>query len=370
MSLDTQKVTQRYINKDFKMNIEQMKKNLLLALRANQPVMIWGAPGCGKSQGVLQLCEEHKYEFIDIRLSQRDAVDLLGIPFRDPETNRTDWAVPKIWPTENKPTVIMFDEINHGTQSTLSAAFQAIQERQVGEYKFPSEVRFIAAGNRASDRTYANQMPSALRNRFTHITVESSEDDWCKWANQKGLSALITGFIRFSPTSLNEFELHSETREEEKRVQLVKGNNAFATGRSWEAADRLIRQVISHDKNGTEHVDLKAVKQMIIGTVGEEQAAKFLGYAEFYKDLPDLDKLLKNPSNYDVPENSGMQFAICAGLSAKANEKNFKNLVKYILRFPPEFQAMTIKDTLSRDMLLSTTPAFVEWAAENHDIIF
>jgi len=351
-------------------NISEMKQNIELAFAANQPTMIWGSPGCGKSQGVEQVAKELNMKFIDVRLSQMDAVDLRGIPFRDKETNRTDWAVPNIWPTDDVPTVIMFDEINHGTQSTLSAAFQAIQERRIGDFHFPPSVRFLAAGNRAKDRTFANQMPSALRNRFSHITVESSEDDFCKYANSSGFAQLVTGFIRFSPVSLDEFTEHNKSTEEQKRVSAVKKNNAFATPRSWEAVSKLINCVTTIDKNGTELVDLNRAKKMVIGTIGESEASKFFGYANFYKDLPDLNKLIKNPMNYDVPTAPEMQYAICAGLANKATTGNFANVIKYILRLPAEFQAMAVNDALARDVLLSTTPAFATWASNNTDVIF
>jgi len=343
------------------MNIAQMKLEIALATTANIPLMLWGPPGVGKSQGVEQWCLENNYLFIDVRLSQKDAVDLLGIPYRDPDTDRTHWAVPSTWPTDNVDTIIMFDEINHGTQATLSAAFQAIQERRIGDYFFPDKVRFIAAGNEAKHRTYANQMPSALRNRFGHIEVTSSEDDMCDYANAQGWSPLITGFFRFSPPSINEFEQHSESEEEKKRVSLVRTHNAFGTPRSWDAVNRLLTAAKG---------DINRAKHLIIGTVGQELAAKFMGYAEYYKDLPDLNKLIKAPNDFNVPENPGMQYAICSGLAAKADMKNIKNIIKYVIRLPAEFQATCVKDALSRQPMIGGTTAFAEWAEKNEDILF
>lgn len=349
------------------MNIEQMKKALKQSFKANQPVMLWGAPGIGKSEGMEQLAKEEGMDFIDVRLSQMDAVDLRGIPYRDPETCRTDWATPKIWPTENKPTLIAFDEINHGTQSTLSAAFQAIQERRIGDYNFPDQVRFVAAGNRASDRTYANQMPSALRNRFSHITVDPSEDDWVSWAVKSGVSPLITGFIRFSPQSLNEMQTNSDSKEELARVKIVKGNNAFATPRTWAAANRFIQVATDPNTGKTDH---GSIRELLIGTLGAEIATKFNGYVELYRDLPDLDDVIAHPDQHHCPDKAGIIFAICSGLAAKANAKNFKNIIKYILKLPNEYQAMCIKDALSRDMSLSMQPEFATWASKNNHILF
>ncbi len=337
-----------------------MKQAITIAVNSNTPLMLWGPPGCGKSQGMSQWCKENDYEYIDIRLSQKDAVDLMGIPYRNPKTNRTEWAVPSIWPTDpDKKYLIAFDEIHHGTQATLSASFQAIQERRIGDYFFPDSVRFVAAGNRAKDRTYANQMPSALRNRFGHGDVESGEEDWLSWATSVGIDPRITGFIRFSPPSLNEFIEHSQSEDEKKRASLVKTHNAFATPRSWEATDRVLKVA-----------DFKTASNFITGLIGEEIFAKFKGYIDYYQDLPDLDDLIKNPNKFEAPSGLGLQFAIISGLAAKANMKNIPNIVKYILRLPAEMQAYCMKDALSREPTIGATPAFSEWAEANEDILF
>lgn len=347
--------------------IEDMKQHVKRSFDANQPVMLWGPPGVGKSQGVEQLCKELGYRFIDIRLSQMDAVDLRGIPFRDEKTGRTDWALPKIWPTdEDETTVIMFDEINHATQATLSAAFQAIQERRIGDYFFPKNTRFVAAGNRAKDRTYANTMPTALRNRFTHYSIHTTEDALCAYAAKNNWHPLVTSFMRFMPTCINEFIQNSNTEEERKRVNMVKTNEAFATPRTWEVTSKYLKTVT--DENGK--VDFDTVSIDLMGTIGKETYAKFAGFAKFYKDMPDLNQLIKKPKEAEVPDAPEILWAISTGLANKADQKNFENIVTYFLRMPNEFQAAAMKDTLSRDPSLAAEPAFAEWTAANDSILF
>ena len=45
--------------------------------KAIPPVMIWGAPGVGKSTAIRELANELDIGFIDVRLAQREPVDLL-----------------------------------------------------------------------------------------------------------------------------------------------------------------------------------------------------------------------------------------------------------------------------------------------------
>ncbi len=352
------------------MNISQLQEAIKDCLETNTPVMVWGPPGIGKTEGIAQLAEQEGYKFIDIRLSQMDAVDLRGIPFRDPETHRTSWAVPSMWPAENDHEtkyLIFFDEINHATSATLSAAFQAIQERRIGEYKFPDNVRIIAASNEEKDGgAVTKKMPPPLNNRFTHYYARSGHEDWVKWANTAGIDPVVTGFIRFSPNSLNEFITHSNTSEEKKRVSQVRSSHAFATPRSWVAVDRFIKL---HTDGTTGQINMDALRGHIIGTVGEEQATKFNGYLKYHRDMPDLDKVIKDPMMFDVPTAAGMQYAMCAGLSAKADTKNFANVLKYVTRMSKEFQAMVVKDAINRNLELLVHPDCLKWQEENENLL-
>lgn len=351
------------------LTISQVKESVRRSIEADTPVMLWGPPGIGKSESMAQLAEEMDYRFIDIRLSQMDAVDLRGIPHVDKATGRTNWAIPTMWPDEDDetPTLIMFDEINHATSATLSAAFQAIQERRIGEYKFPKAVRIVAAANEERDGgAVTKRMPPPLNNRFTHFYAGSSHEDWIKWAVANGVDPMVTGFIRFSPDSLNEFIAHSNTEEERARVSEVRKRHAFATPRSWAAVNRYIRGATD---GSTGKIDLDPIRASILGTVGTDQATKFNGYIKYYMDMPDLDKVIKNPMQYDVPEAAGMRFAMCAGLSSKSNMKNFGQVLKYVTRMEKEFQAMVVKDAVNRNLELLVHPDCLKWQDDNENLL-
>lgn len=352
------------------LNIEQMKSALTYAFIADIPVMLWGPPGIGKTQGLYQWAADNDYVVIDIRLSQIEPVDMRGIPYRCPDTNRTMWAIPSMWPDpddHDTKYVIFFDEINHGDKSTMSASFQAIQERALGEYKFPKGCRFAAAGNRAKDRGIANLMPVPLRNRFLHLEIYSAMADFVGHALRTKFHELVIGFARFSPDSINELIEHNNTEEEHKRAAEARTHNAISTPRTMEMVSKILYSATDAQ---TGKIDFDGIKPLILGAIGEEVAVKFNGYAQFYKDLPDMDKLIKNPSNFDIPDNPGMLHAISIGLAARVNAKNAENVVKYVLRMPQEFQAYCMKDAVSRDMSLIATQAFADWSDDNANVLF
>ena len=94
---------------------------------SNTPVMLWGAPGVGKSQLVAQVGQRHNVPVIDIRLSQMEPSDLRGIPFR--EGNLVEWAIPAMLPEAQRhgaQGVLFLDEITSAVPSVSAAAYQLI----------------------------------------------------------------------------------------------------------------------------------------------------------------------------------------------------------------------------------------------------
>ena len=62
------------------------------------PLMIWGPPGIGKSAFIKSLCEQNNIGFIDVRLAQREPVDIRGLPVPREDKKGIDWIVSSEWP--------------------------------------------------------------------------------------------------------------------------------------------------------------------------------------------------------------------------------------------------------------------------------
>lgn len=341
------------------MRPSQIVTALSYLIDANQPVMLHGSPGVGKSDVVRQIAKQRDIELIDLRLSQLDPVDLRGVPSVDAKKRITTWNTPSFLPTDGKG-ILFLDEINSAAQATQAAAYQLVLDRKLGDYELPPGWAIIAAGNRTTDRAIVNQMSTALKNRFTHLNYEVNNDDWCDWALRNNIAVEVLGFIRFRPMLLNEFEQRNESKEEKERVQRLKDAQAFATPRSWEFLSKVVQQKPSSDVE----------YELYTGIVGEGAAAEFMGYLKYYRDLPNLDALLMNPGSAKVPEEPATLYALSTGLATKATEDNMERVVKYALRLPAEFQVLLMKDAIARDHGLTQTKPFNEWAIKNADVLF
>ena len=85
------------ISADYTLKPSELAETLKVLVDAKQPAMVWGPPGCAKSEIAQQIAAEGGRQYCDVRALLLDPVDLRGIPWRDGD-NRTRWAPPDFLP--------------------------------------------------------------------------------------------------------------------------------------------------------------------------------------------------------------------------------------------------------------------------------
>jgi len=108
------------------MNIDTLKKAILLCKEAGVTPHIWGHRGLGKSQVTAQTCAENNLGFIDMRLSQCEASDLRGLPCADRDNNQTVFLPPNDLPVGG----MTFDEFTEELQ-ILPTLEQCLDEKDL-----------------------------------------------------------------------------------------------------------------------------------------------------------------------------------------------------------------------------------------------
>lgn len=350
------------------------------AFFARRPMFLHGQPGAGKSDLVRdasrqlsQLAGLSNFECRDVRASQLESVDLRGLPYI--ENGVTNWSKPSFLPDpyemnadgtfkldkdgQKIPTcgILFLDELNQANPGTQAASYQLILDRRLGDYELPPGWVVIAAGNRAIDRAIVNKMGSALKNRFIHVELAVDVGEWVKWGAANGIHPSVLGFIRFRETALN--DLAAVGAEGKKRMEAALEGNAFATPRSWFFASEIIK---SNPKPSIEYALLE-------GTIGAANVADYVAFLRVYRDLPDLDDVIKNPKKHEAPKDAKVRFAISSGLSSKANEKNFGNIMEFMNKMPKEFQVLVVKDVQQRDWNITGTQAYATWVDQNSELL-
>lgn len=321
---------------------QSAKRSLAHLCERKVPVFLWGPPGIGKSSIVAQIAKEEEIDFIDLRLSLLDPTDLRGIPFFNTVKETALWAPASFLPDGSKPKGILFlDELNTAAPMVQASAYQLILDRKIGEYTLPDGWAIVAAGNRESDRGVVFRMAAPLANRFVHLEMEASVDDWKTWAIKENINPAIVAFISHRPDALFNFGQVDDSR-------------SFATPRTWQYVNEIIESKPEAD----------LVLSMVAGAIGEDLAASFLGFMAVAADLPDLDAILLGECK-DVPSDTSALHILSAALTMRVNDttssKKLNNLVNYTLNLPGEFAVMIVQDLRERNIELDHVESWTLW---------
>lgn len=258
------------------------------------PIMLWGAPGVGKSTIIRNLAEKHGVGFIDVRLAQREPVDIRGLPV--PSEDGVKWLISSEWPRDPESRgIILFDELTAADRSLQVAAYEFILDRRLGDlYKVPEGWYIMAAGNRAQDRAVSMTMSSALANRFLHLELEADAESWVKWGMKNDIHPTVSGFIRYRPELL--FTHKNENLE-----------RGWPSPRSWERLSTMIEHF-----SEKEHL----MNNIIFGLVGQKTGVEFMAYYTISKEFDDIAAIMRDPSmELEIPTKPDRKYAICAAMA-------------------------------------------------------
>lgn len=304
------------------------------------PTFLWGAPGIGKSSIIKQLAREKGVECIDLRLSLMDPTDLKGIPFYEKDSHSALWAPPSFLPREGEG-ILFLDELNSAAPAVQASAYQLILDRRVGEYELPEGWAIVAAGNREGDRGVVYRLPSPLANRFVHIEMEVSADDWRMWAIGCGIDPRVVAYIAFKNSALFGFDP-------------LKNERSFPTPRSWEAVHTILKSTLPK----------KLWLEAISGAVGSDAAVDFLGFVQVMDKLPDIEAILKGQSS-EVSEDLSTLYALSSALVSRLllapSDEAVSNVLRYSLHLKNEFAVMIVQDLQRQGVTMEHLDAFGEW---------
>lgn len=193
---------------------DQLVDNFFLSTREN--VMIWGAPGIGKTEIVRAAAKKigdqlgKPIPVTVITLATKAKYDIQGLPLlfiekgaesQDPEDMKRlvlptsykgqigmDFAYPA-WlppPGDTQDGILFFDEINRADVEVLGACLTLMLDRVSGTYKIPNGWRIWAAGNRDMDGP-VTKMEGAMASRFLggHYHLVPTVESWSEWARSE-----------------------------------------------------------------------------------------------------------------------------------------------------------------------------------------
>ncbi|KXA90366.1 hypothetical protein AKJ61_00770 [candidate division MSBL1 archaeon SCGC-AAA259B11] len=315
-------------------------------------VMLWGPPGIGKTAIVDQAAEELEIDVERLILSQHDEVDLMGLPH---ETNGTvEWTRPVFIPEEGQG-VMHLDELTQARESVMAPAQQLVHERRVGPHELGDEWYIVASTNRLCDRAQTNPIAAQMANRFLNYEVETTLEDWKKWAYSNGINPVVIAFHEHHKGKLL-FKFEPE------RMEAIRG---FPTPRTWEYVSNLME------------VGQTSVKA-IAGAVGEGAAREFDAFRRMREDLPDIDEILEGKDI--VPEKPEILHMVVSSVTSATIQElpeigHARRAFKYAMQLPSEFATLLGKNIMREEMDekvyydIVGTDEFTEYSEEYKEVI-
>lgn len=312
-------------------------------------IYVKSGPGMGKTQIASQVAKALGVAFKAIHAPLLQPEDY-GFPVISQDRKTVDFVVS----TEKFPIVgadcpekgiFLIDELPQADASAQKILANLVQEKEIHGKPIKPGWLIVATGNRVGDRAGANKLLTHLGNRVTHYDLDVHLDDWTVWALENGVKPEVIAFIRFRPALLNMFDPHADVS---------------ATPRSWVEGISSCLGVI----------DTSLEFESFRGDVGDGPAAEFLGFLKLYRKLPNPDAVIMNPTGYEVPTDAATQYAICGALSHRATKDNFDRLMQYIMRLPPEFSVLFVRDCMRLNPAgsandITRADGFTKWAAKH-----
>lgn len=172
-------------------------RQIVLAYRANLPVLLHGRHGVGKSELIRQAASQLGIHIIVRDLSLLEPPDLIGIP-RIESDGMTHYAPPSFLPTKGAG-LLVFEELNRAPRYVVAPCLQLLTARCLNDYVLPKGWVPCGAVNDVEDGYQVESLDPALLSRFVRVKLEPDAATWSAWARASGLDHRVISFVENTP---------------------------------------------------------------------------------------------------------------------------------------------------------------------------
>src|SRR6516164_5849203 len=164
-----------------------------VAVAARVPVLLWGAPGTGKTSTIRAMAEKMGWPCETVIASIREPSDFAGLPVVVGDGVR---FAPPGWArrlAEAGRGLLFLDELSTAPPAVQAALLRVVLERVVGDLALPEDVAVVAAANPPEQAADGWDLSAPLANRLCHLKWETSP---------RGIADGLTGGWAPPPVSL------------------------------------------------------------------------------------------------------------------------------------------------------------------------
>ena len=289
---------------------------IAVAIQAGVPILAWGPPGTGKTATISAISSALSLPCECVIASVREPSDFAGLPvLRDDGV----YLHPPAWArrlAQAKKGILFLDEISTAPPAVQAALLRVVLDRVVGDLPLPGGVSVVAAANPPEQAAGGWDLSPPLANRFCHLSWALDSGAWIdgmirgwptpavpvlpeNWeAGIPASRALVASFIRHRPHLLLQLPAGEE-----------QAGRAWPSPRSWDMTARLLAAAAQAGE------DVATV--LVAGCVGDGAGLEFLAW-RWALDLPDPEKVLRNPEKFVIPERGDQAFAVLTAVVSAA----------------------------------------------------
>jgi hypothetical protein len=318
------------------------RRKIEAALRSGWPVLLIGQPGIGKTALCRQVSDDLGCNLLVEVATTADPCDARGLPaLVEGRADYQPYGLMRQLIEAQSQTICLIDDLGHAAKEVQKAYMHLVLARRAGSYEISPHVRFIAATNDIGQQTGVTGIISPLQNRFFHIRVVPHAETWCEWAQRNQLAPEVISFVRATPVLFDSWKAPV-------------GIEATCTPRSL----HMLSDFLNSGAGGAD---------IYQGCIGREVGLQFAGYLRLYRELENIENIIKDPSRASVPKGLDRRYAICAALACQTSHWN--KIVIYLGRLPMEMQVLCVSDAIARTPELKGNESIRAWMQRNKEML-
>jgi hypothetical protein len=287
-----------------------------VAVAARVPVLLWGAPGTGKTSAIAAMADAVGLPCETVIASIREPSDFAGLPVV------ADGAVlfaPPRWArrlAEHDRGILFLDEISTAPPAVQAALLRVVLERVVGDLELPEGIVVIAAANPPELAADGWDLSPPLANRFCHLDwpveshafAEGLAGGWPApvvpilpdgWSSQLSTGrGLISAFVSVRPA-----------------LTVAMPDDGTSAGRGWPSPRSWEMAALLWTAATVSRASEQARAALVMGAVGQGAGLELLNWAN-EMDLPDPEEVLRDPASFVMPERGDRAYAALSAIAA------------------------------------------------------
>lgn len=287
-----------------------------IAVAAGVPVLLWGAPGTGKTSALRAMAAAAGLPCEVVIASIREPSDFAGLPVVVDGDVR---FAPPTWARRLADAgrgLLFLDELSTAPPAVQAALLRVVLERVVGDLALPAAVAVVAAANPPEQAADGWDLSPPLANRFCHLEWEVDARGFGEglvagfttppaptldagWEGGLAVArGLVAAFVSVRPGLVSAVP--------SDRTQAGRG---WPSPRSWEMTARLWTAAEAAGSGA------EVVSALVRGAVGDGPGVEFLAWAA-EMDLPDPEAVLADPAGFVLPDRGDRAYAVLSSVAA------------------------------------------------------